>query len=170
MNSFLIKLIVEFLSRWTIPILIIVSLLLYAYYSGKQSVQQQWDLEKIKTEKLINELKVKQSLVNERIVVEYRDRVQVIREKAQERTRYVHEYITPEIDNQCNITNNVVGLLNSAIEDRLPTTTEYTDATPSSFTISDITQNTIDNYATCHEYREQIIQLQNWIREQNAIK
>jgi len=142
MNPYLIKLIVDILRKWGIAMAIFITAVSYAYYSGKKTVYDKWAIEQAKTDRLINTLKVKQSQLSQAIETRYIDKVQVIKLRGQERTRYVYKYITPEIDNNCVITNPVVSLLNSAIEDTIPLTPNPPDATASDIDPIDISRTT----------------------------
>jgi len=148
--------------------LLIVSALSTAYYQGKRTVQKDWDLSQAIIEKQIQELQTKQAEITTKVVTEYVDRTKIVKQKGDTIIEYVDKYVSK--DDTCVIPNNVISLLNSAMQNDIPGIADITNENPSEFTVADITHNTATNYGICNEYREQIESLQQWIGEQNAVK
>lgn len=148
--------------------LLIITVISTAYFKGRSDVQVKWDLANEQTAKQIAELQAKQAEVTTKVVTEYITKVQTVKQKGDTIVKYVDRYITQEQDSNCVIGNNVVSLHDAAAENRIPTTAEVTDAGASEVKISELTKAVTDNYGTCNQIREQVIGLQNWIREQHA--
>lgn len=151
-----------------VKVALVALLLTLTYFKGRSDVQVKWDLANEQTAKQIAELQAKQAEVTTKVVTEYITKVQTVKQKGDTIVKYVDRYITQEQDSNCVIGNNVVSLHDAAAENRIPTTAEVTDARASEVKISELTKAVTDNYGTCNQIREQVIGLQNWIREQHA--
>lgn len=138
-----------------------------AYYQGKSVVQQDWDLANAIISKQITELETAQAELTTKVVTEYVDRTKIVKQKGDTIIEYVDKYVSK--DNDCRIPNNVISLLDSAMQNRLPNSTESTDATPSGINLAEVASNTAGNYTTCYQTREQLITLQDWINKQQEV-
>lgn len=108
------------------------------------------------------ELQQQAAITSERIVTKYRDKIKVITET---KLQYVNQI--NDISDQCNISNRFVSLHNSASQGLVPSAPSATDDAPSLITTAQLLITTTDNYFTCNQVREQLIELQTWIATQN---
>ncbi|ALN92514.1 hypothetical protein [Lysobacter gummosus] len=106
------------------------------------------------------------ALAHERVVVRYVDRVQVVRANAQIITKEIPIYVTPTADAACTVPVGFVRLHDAAAANQ-PTTpsTGNPDAPAAGVALSDVAGAVADNYATCHANAEQVIGLQDYVRE-----
>lgn len=104
-----------------------------------------------------------------RIEEEYKGKSKVIKEKGEKIVEYVDRYITKEIDSRCTIPVSVVELHDSAAKNKLPDTTRVANESPSGVALSTTTKTVVENYNLANEIRQQLISLQDWIREQQKI-
>lgn len=104
-----------------------------------------------------------------RIEEEYKNKTKVIKEKGDKIVQYVDRYITKEADARCVIPVNVVELHNSAAKNELPDPSRVANESPSGVTLSTTTKTVVENYNLANEIRQQLISLQEWIREQQKI-
>lgn len=101
---------------------------------------------------------------NERIVTQYIDRVQVVRERGATIVQKVPVYVTPSADAACVVPDGFVRLHDAAATSTLPGPAGAADAQPSGIALSTIGSTVADNYAVCHATTEQLIALQAWVR------
>lgn len=106
------------------------------------------------------------ALASERVVVRYVDRVQVVRANAQIITKEIPIYVTPTADAACTVPVGFVRLHDAAAANQ-PTgpSTGNPDAPAAGVALSDVASAVADNYATCHANAEQVIGLQDYVRE-----
>ncbi|QWF19122.1 hypothetical protein [Lysobacter capsici] len=106
------------------------------------------------------------ALASERVVVRYVDRVQVVRANAQIITKEIPIYVTPTADAACTVPVGFVRLHDAAAANQ-PTGTSpgNLDAPAAGVALSDVAGAVADNYATCHANAEQVIGLQDYVRE-----
>lgn len=154
--------------KYLIIVLLTITVISTSYFAGHRSAQLSCELKTEIINNKIKELEVKQSELTQKVVTEYVYKTKIVKEKGDQIVQYVDQYI-PQ-DTNCVIPNNVIGMLNSAMQNTIPDTTSITDASPSEFTIHSITKNTVQNYGVCNEYREQITGLQDWIKQQSEVR
>ncbi|MFD0321969.1 hypothetical protein [Lysobacter gummosus] len=106
------------------------------------------------------------ALASERVVVRYVDRVQVVRANAQIITKEIPIYVTPTADAACTVPVGFVRLHDAAAANQ-PTgpSTGNPDAPAVGVALSDVAGVVADNYAACHANAEQVIGLQDYVRE-----
>jgi hypothetical protein len=104
-----------------------------------------------------------------RIEAEFKKNVRIVREKGDVIIQRVPEFITKESDDRCDVPNGFVVLHDSASKNEIPDTSSSTDADPSGIKISEVATTVVGNYTTCHEVREQLSSLQEWVRNQKRI-
>lgn len=141
-----------------------------SYFAGRSHVQEAWDLQKAKDDKIIAELKANQGKETVRIVTQYVDRIKVVKEKGETIVQYVDKWITKENDAACILPKSFVVLHDSAAKNTVPGATGDTDAaTDSGIKLSTATKTITGNYGTCWEWKEQVIALQEWIKAQQTL-
>jgi hypothetical protein len=104
-----------------------------------------------------------------RIEEEYKTKTVIIKQKGEKIVEYVDRFITKEADARCVIPVNVVELHNSAAKNELPDPSRVANESPSGIALSTTTKTVVENYNLANEIRQQLISLQDWIREQQKI-
>lgn len=104
-----------------------------------------------------------------RVVTRYIDRVQVVRERAHAIAQEVPAHVTPSADARCPVPAGFVRVHDAAAQN-LPVsrTAGDPDAPAPGLALSAVAATVAGNYATCHEIREQLIALQDWVRSVRA--
>ena len=102
--------------------------------------------------------------ITERIVIEYRDKVRVVREKGEEVIREV-ERLVPM--GSCDLPGGWRVLHDAAAEGRFPESSERIAAAPVS--AQDAARTVASNYATCRETAERLTSLQDWAIQQHEL-
>lgn len=102
--------------------------------------------------------------VTEKIVIEYVDRV---KEVVKWRTKNVE--IIKIVPSGCELSAGWVSVHDSSAEGRDADATRAADDTSSGIKDTEALGTIVENYASCHENREQVIALQSWIREQQQL-
>lgn len=124
--------------------------------------------EKAIWEKKQADLEAAANKVTVQVVTEYVDRVKVVKEKGDIVVKEVPVYITNQADQQCRLTTGFATLHDAAAKNTEPVMPPDVNA-PIKLALSDATTTIVKNYNTCHEIREQLISLQDWVRKQQAI-
>jgi len=101
-----------------------------------------------------------------RVEIRYMDRVRVVKEKGEETVKYVEKLVTKEDDSKCDISSGFVELHDSAAENRLPNpgASGSADGTTTGVALSEVGRVIVTNYNVCHQIREQLKSLQEWVR------
>ncbi len=107
--------------------------------------------------------------VTEKIVTKYKDKLVVVKEKGDVIIQKVPEFISKESDAKCDVPNGFVVLHDSASKNEVPKASSSTDGEPSGVALSTVATTVAGNYTTCHETREQLKALQEWVKEQEKI-
>lgn len=106
------------------------------------------------------------ALASERVVTRYVDRVQVVRANAQIITKEIPIYVTPTADAACTVPVGFVRLHDAAAANEpAGPSTGNPDAPAAGVALSDVAGAVADNYAACHGNAEQVIGLQDYVRE-----
>lgn len=79
-------------------------------------------------------------------------------------------YVTREADSRCAVPRGFVRLHDSAAAGMppVPDTSGEPDDGPSGVALSAVAGTVVDNYGSCQETRQQLIDLQDWLRLQRA--
>lgn len=140
-----------------------------AYWKGRQDG---WDKrEEVaeaaarEQERLSARLAALRGKVTERVVVEYRDRVKVVREKGEEVIREV-ERLVPV--GSCDLPAGWRVLHDAAVTGSLPRPS--LGANGAAVSAQDAALTVIANYTTCHENAERLTALQRWATQQHNLK
>lgn len=143
-------------------------LVLFWWWGGNRYEQGRLDLlaEQAKEAAKIEDA---QEAVTERVVIEYRDRVQVIREKGDTIIKEVPVYVTVKDDSACTINNGFVRLWNDANKGEVSESPAGTDGAPSGVSLSDVATQKAIEAKLCRETEQQLISLQDWILQQQAL-
>lgn len=144
------------------------ALLVGVFYYGytKGSVQAEAELARFSAEKSaqIAELEKKNSEVSTKVVTEYVDRVNTIREK-----EYVYRDIAQDyVPAQYDLSNGWVYTHDTSASANNADTARASDASSSGIKDNQALLTIISNYAICQSNAEQLRQLQQWIIQNKA--
>lgn len=86
-------------------------------------------------------------------------------------TKEVRRYVPIEVDRGCPIPDGFVRLHDAAAAGRapVPEASGSIDGGAAPVELSEVASTVAGNYGACHETRQQLIDLQGWIRQQQAI-
>ena len=116
---------------------------------------------KAEKEQKIKELQQAASQVSEKVVVEYVDRVQeVIKNKVVYRD-IIKEVLVPST---CSLSNGWVQVHDAAATNSV-VNIEGDPNTDSNISDTEGLNAVVNNYSTCHQTRDQLVALQNWVEE-----
>lgn len=108
-------------------ILAAVVLGLSSYMSGLKAERAVWNAKVEELQKQLEEKNNQSEKVTEKIVIRYKDKVKVVKEKGDEIIKEIPVYITKEVDSGCKLTPSVSMLHNAAARNELPKATRKTD-------------------------------------------
>jgi len=134
-------------------------------YHGSHRVQLAWDAEHADRAAKAAQTAQAQSDATTKVVTEYVDRVQVVREKGKTIIKEVPVYVP---NNSCDLPGGFRVLHDAAATNELPDTARAADAPAAS--AQTVAATVAENYNTCHGIREQLIGLQAWAAAQGAIR
>ncbi|HDR9512016.1 hypothetical protein C5615_37425 [Burkholderia cepacia] len=100
-----------------------------------------------------------------KVVTQYIDRVQVVREKGDTIIKEVPVYVDREADRACVVPVGFVRVHDGAAGNVPVGDPGSTDAAPSGITLSAVAATIAGNYTTCHENAEQLTALQARVRD-----
>lgn len=99
--------------------------------------------------------------ITERVVIEYQDKIVEI-----EKWRTKNVEIIKLVPSACELPNGWVHVHDSSAQGRDADPTRAINDTPSGIEDVEALGTIVENYASCHENREQLLALQKWIRDQ----
>ena len=139
------------------------------YLYGGYGVNKYW-LDQVKKQKEeIARIEKESQKVTEKIVVEYKEKVKVVKEKGDVIIQKVPEYITKESDTKCVVPNSFVMLHDSAAKNEVPDSTKGVDEGASAVKLSDVARTVTINYNNYHQLTEQLKALQDWVKQQEKV-
>jgi len=148
----------------------VISVLTFTYFAGKQSESIRWETKEKDLQVEMAILKATSAEVETIIVTEFVTKVKEIEKiRVEYETVYVPQFITKEADSACTLTNGFTRVHDSAAKNVVPGTPEATDADPSGIALSAAAATIATNYLTCHQIREQLISLQDWVSKQREL-
>jgi hypothetical protein len=101
-----------------------------------------------------------------KVITRYVDRVQYVREAGATIVKEVPVYVTPQADRACPVPVGFVRLHDAAAENRpLAGPAGDPDAPAADIALSTVANTVADNYTSCHAIREQLIGLQDAVRQ-----
>lgn len=100
-----------------------------------------------------------------KVVTQYVDRVQVVREKGDTIIKEVPVYVDREADRACVVPVGFVRVHDAAVANMPVGDPGSADAAPSGVALSAVAATVAGNYTTCHENAEQLIALQARVRD-----
>jgi hypothetical protein len=108
---------------------------------------------------------VKQAVVSDNTVTKYVDRVQIVQGKSRTIIKEIPIYVK---DDTCNLSGSFRLLHDSAVNNELPDPTRIIDAP--TVAVETVAETIGANYGICHQNKETLTALQDWVREQSAIR
>lgn len=138
------------------------------WFKGAGHVQHQWDAAVAEQARQVAKVEKQQAEATVQVVTRYIDRVKVIREKGDAIIKEVPVYVPSEADAVCTIHRGFVRLHDAAASNVIPRAAEPADARPAGIALSAVATTLADNYQRCHENAEQLIALQDWVRQMQA--
>tara|TARA_B110000503_G_C7143390_1_gene411873 strand:- start:246 stop:839 length:594 start_codon:yes stop_codon:yes gene_type:complete len=170
MGTVIVKKILTFEYRLCLNIILIGSFSFSLFMVGAISNEQLWKLKVKEMEVLIAQKELASNIVTNTIVTKYVDRIKLVEGKIHEVIKKVPVYITKESDAKCAIDNGFVLLHDAAASNtEISNTTRTFNAETSSIRISDVATTITQNYGSYHEVAEQLLSLQEWIRQQQRL-
>lgn len=104
-----------------------------------------------------------------RVVTEYVDRVQVVRERGETITKEIPVYVTPTADAACAVPAGFVHIHDAAAAGIAPTgTAGDPDAPAAGVTLSAVTETIAANYGQYHAAAEQVTALRHLVIQQHT--
>lgn len=142
----------------------ILSILLGGYFSGVQLEQSKWHTKMNEARLEIAVLEQRQSEINTTVITEFIPKIQYI-DRIQHQV--VREFVTVEADSRCTIQNGFVRL-HDAIVDQVVIKPQQSDNDPQNVVLQEVGETVKYNYQACQRNAEQLKQLQQWVRSQEA--
>ena len=146
-------------------VLFTVGVFMEGYIYGQQEMRDQIAV----FEQKLKEAEEKASIVNEKVVTQYKTQIVKIKENTNEVIKYVDKYIDAPIDNKYPVPNAFVVLHDSASQNQLPPSASGAYEGTSDIKISEVARTVTENYGTCYGLREQVKAWQQWYTEQKNI-
>ena len=161
------------LSPWPYRLLVLVALAAalvgVGWFKGAGHVQHQWDAAVAEQARQVAKVEKQQAEATVQVVTRYVDRVKVVREKGDAIIKEVPVYVPSEADAACAIHRGFVRLHDAAAANTVPRAAEPADASAAGIALSAVATTLADNYQRCHENAEQLIALQDWVRQVRAV-
>lgn len=106
-----------------------------------------------------------QARLGERVVVRYVDRVRILRANAADLHQEIPRHVTTSADAACPVPVGFVRVHDAAAQGvPIDPAAGDPDAPAPGITLSAVADTVAGNYGTCHEIREQLIGLQDYVR------
>ncbi len=107
---------------------------------------------------------VKQAVVSDKTVTEYVDRVQIVQGKSREIIKEVKVYV----QDTCTLSAGWRMLHDSAVNNELPSASRVADE--EAVGLEAATKTILENYQACNINSETLSSLQQWVRDESAIR
>lgn len=133
-----------------------VALVGFGWIKGASHVQAQWDAAVQQQTLQAAVARERQAQTTVKVVTQYVDRVQVVREKGDTIIKEVPVYVPVQADAACTINRGFVRLHDAAAAGDLPEPARGVDATAAGLALSTVAGTVAANYQTCHENAEQL--------------
>ena len=102
--------------------------------------------------------------ITTKVVTQYVDRVQVVREVGATITKEIPVYVTAKADAACPVPVGIVRLHDAAAEGHVPEPAAGDpDAPATGLALSAVADTVAGNYTTCHQTAAQLTALQAWV-------
>lgn len=141
----------------------------FIFYAGRSIEIDKFEKIVLKQEIELAELRERSKEVTVKIITKYVDKIKVIQKERVVYATKTNEILNTEIVNNYPVPNGFVRLHNSAAEGTIPEGPRSSDEEASPFKINQVADTVIDNYLSCRENTEQLISLQQWVKEQEVL-
>lgn len=141
----------------------------FGYLQGAESVQDKWDAQKAADAAALATIKAKQRIVSEKADEAVHKALTETRIIYKTINREVPVYVTQKADAACGVTRGFVRLHDAAVQAIIPAPADNLNDEPANIAISTVADTITGNYGSCNEIRRQLIELQEWIKKQEAI-
>ena len=165
---------------WVVAFVIVLSSYVMAYRVGYHAAMVKANVAQLEVDKALAIANAKllksQLLINDRVTTKYVTQIKYVKERSAQLAKEIPHYVTPTSDAHCSIPLGFQLHWNRSNQIGDADTAEYTDATPStlavfdtptSIRLSDVTEQHLTEVTQCKATEEQLIQLQDWIRQQS---
>ena len=113
---------------------------------------------------------IKQAVVSDQTVTKYVDRVQIVQGKSREIIKEVKVYVTEKNDVQCMVNTGFVRMWNDANSSSISASSGNSDETASTVILSEVATQHAKEALICNETEQQLLSLQDWVKEQALIR
>ncbi|OGT56299.1 MAG: hypothetical protein A3E01_07035 [Gammaproteobacteria bacterium RIFCSPHIGHO2_12_FULL_63_22] len=134
------------------------------WWDGRKIERLEAEVVALKADKAALERAVESAKASERVVTKYIDRVKVVAGRTQTIIREVPVYVPT---GTADLPAGYRVLHDAAAQGVIPDPARIADAAP--VPAQDAAETVVSNYGTCAETAGQVIALQDWIREQQAV-
>jgi hypothetical protein len=136
-----------------------------AWLQGAAHVQIRWDLADARRDAAVAKRQVRVADKVAAVVTRYVDRVQIVREAGETIIKEVPVYVTQDADRRCTVPAGFVRLWNGANRGELPAPDGAADEAASAVVLSDVAGQHGREAEQCRAVEEQLIALQDAVRE-----
>lgn len=116
------------------------------------------------------EVSAKQSQISDSVTTKYVDRIKIVQGRTQEIIKEVKVYVTEKNDVQCMVNTGFVRMWNDANSSSISASSGNSDETASTVILSEVATQHAKEALICNETEQQLLSLQEWVREQSAIR
>lgn len=145
--------------KWLVAGGLLIIVATFSYLKGAEGVRKDFNAYKAKVALLEAQRTAKQAEVTTRVVTKYVDRVKIVKEKS--------DAIKNEIAGVTGVCPGSVGVLHDSAALQVPPASRNPDEGTTD--AQALTGTIVQNYGTCHEVREQLKALQDWVRSNAAL-
>lgn len=149
--------------EFLVVILFTASAGIYGYVKGSAAAEAELQKYRANAEKQISDLKSKNIELSNNIQVKYVDRVNTIHDM-----QVVYRDKLVNLGPGNNVSNGWVEIHDASAKLRAPDMNLANDKSSSGISDNAALSTIVGNYSTCHETREQLSSLQQWIRDNKA--
>jgi len=146
--------------RWLAAGALIISVGGYGYFKGVQSVRRDFDAYKAEIALKNAQQKAAQAEVTAKVITKYVDRVRIVKEKSD-------AIVNEASSNVAGSCPGSVGVYHDSAALQLPPAPRGADEGTTD--AKDLATTITKNYGTCHQTREQLKALQEWVRENSKL-
>jgi hypothetical protein len=145
-------------------LLVVVAAFTFGYMKGNARAEVELQKFAAESQEKIAELEAVNSEIKETVITKFVDKVRTVKEK-----EYVYVQQTKDVvPGQFELSNGWVYLHDSSATDGYAEPAKSSDGTSSGLKDNQVLATIVNNYAVCHTNAQQLVQLQQWIRENQA--
>ena len=138
------------------------------FEEGRSTVYAEWKSEREQQDAARQSVNTRQAQETVKVVTEYIDRVQVIKETAEPIIKEVTVYVSR--DTECDIPHGFVSLHDAAAHSLpVPEPAEHPYDAPSGIDLTTATETIAENYIRCADNTDKLIALQHWVKRMQAV-